>query len=378
VSERPPIEAHLKPAYDEQRIAATWSRIDTARQRKPARSIRGWMLAGACGVVVAVALLIVMWPTAPRVEPLASRDPIVNLTPGAILMPGHDVVFDDGSTIALAAGTRLQVLANEGARFSTLLEAGSARFDVHPGGERRWEIETALASVEVVGTAFTMTLHDRRLEVAVERGVVIVNGERVPGRVVRLTAGQRIVVGQPPAPLVTTAAPTPPPIPTVAPTIVHDVPAPTPASPARKPAALPRPAATTTQHAPDPEPPQTESLASILARADQLSSTGDPVGAAKLLEGLRATDRSSGLISFTLGRLYLDVLGRPELAAIMFGEVIERGSPRSLVEDAYARRVEALARAGLHNRASAAFAEYEHAYPEGRRVAALRAMVDAP
>ena len=58
--------------------------------------------------------------------------------------------------------------------------------------------------------------------------------------------------------------------------------------------------------------------------------------------------------------------------------MIARGSPRSLLEDAYARRVEALVRAGLRNRALAAFAEYVQAYPESRRIAALRAKLEAP
>jgi hypothetical protein len=365
----------LKPAYDEDRIAATWGRIDAAR-RSPRRStMMRAVVSGA--LVIAATAAIAMWPRTHRVGPLTSHDPTVNLTPGAVLVAGHDVVFDDQSTIALAVGTRLQVLANEGARFATLLETGSAKFTVTPGGERRWEIETALASVEVVGTAFTMTLRDHQLEVSVDRGVVIVNGERVPGRVVRLTAGQRIVVDQAPA---TAAIPAPAPAPAPAP----EAPAITsPASaPITAPVQAPRPqkraVVAAPLHAAEPVEAQPESLAAIVARADQLSSTGDPEGAAKLLEGLRATDRASGLVLFTLGRLYLDVLDKPELAAIVFGEMIDRGSPRSLLEDAYARRVEALQRAGLRNRALAAFADYTHAYPESRRIAALRAKLEAP
>ena len=370
VTERPPIEQLLKPAYDEDRVAATWSRIEAAR-RKPGRSKR-WII-GAFVVAVAT---VALWPSAHRVGPLTSPDPTVSLAPGAVLATRAHVVFDDQSTIALGVGARLQILANEGARFATLLEAGSARFAVTPGGPRRWEIETALASVEVVGTAFTMTLRDHQLEVSVDRGVVIVNGERVPGRVVRLTAGQRIVVDHAP---VATTLPTP--------VLLSEMPTP-PIAHAPAPV-LPRPPVKHVAAAPQPElqpapPPQatgavgTESIAAIVARADQLTSAGDPGGAAKLLEELRATDRASGLVLFTLGRLYLDVLDKPELAAIVLAEMIARGSPRSLLEDAYARRGEALVRAGLRNRALAAFAEYVQAYPESRRIAALRAKLEAP
>jgi len=128
-----------------------------------------------------------------------------------------------------------------------------------------------------------------------------------------------------------------------------------------------------------PQSAAIRSIASLLVEADRLSSTGDPAGAARLLEQARATEGpSAGLVSFTLGRLYLDVLDRPELAAVVFGEVIARGSPHSLVEDAYARRVEAWLRAGLRDQAAGALADYARAYPQGRRLGALRARLASP
>ena len=347
--DRDPIEQQLRPAYDERRIAATWNRIASARARKPARAVRSWAIGGACA---AVAVAIIAWPRSTPVRPLQSRDPSLSLAPGAV-WTARDVTLDDDSTIALAPNARLEVLTNEGSRFTTLLEAGTARFDVHPGGPRRWEIETGVATVEVVGTAFTVALDHGALEVEVTRGVVMVHGERVPGRVVRLTAGQHLVVGEheanaePPAP--TPAVPPPPPVePVRTPPHVVDHPVASPAS--------------------------------MLADADRLRSNGDSAGAAKVLERVRRSDdpASAGVATFTLGRLYLDTLGKPELAAIAFAEVIEHGTPRSLIEDAYARRVEALVRAGLHERAAAALVEYEQAYPQGRRIAALRALLRAP
>jgi hypothetical protein len=364
--EREPYERHLVTAYDEGRIAATWNRIAGARQRIP-RGKRTWVVVVAIAAVVAY----VAWPRTKHERPLASRDPAISTAPGTVLT--RSVTLDDSSTIGLDAGSRLEVLTNEATRFSTLLETGTAHFDVHPGGPRRWEIETALASVEVVGTAFTVQLDAHRLEVRVERGVVMVHGERVPGRVVRLTAGQHIVVG---SEVVASAPPVPheppaPPAPPVAPppsVVAPPVAAPPVAAPPV--AASPAPSRVAPAHA-------EESVASVVAEADRLSAAGDPVAAAKLLERVRARDgdRASGLVSFTLGRLYLDALGKPELAAIAFADVIARANPRSLIEDAYARRVEALLRADLRDRAAEALDAYARAYPHGRRLEALRALV---
>ncbi len=338
-----PLDRELPPAYDEARIASTWQRI-AARRWPAARPPRRWLLGGLVAVA-ALAIAIVAWP-AHRAGPLASRDRSTSVLPGTIWTAGRDVALDDDSTISLAAGARLEILANEGARFATQLQRGRAHFDVHPDGPRRWEIETALASVEVVGTAFTVELRDDQLEVAVERGVVLVHGERVPGRVARLTAGMHLVIG-PPA---ITAA--------VAPDAPMVVPSPPPA-PAR--------------HEVPVHPRAQESLAEAIAKADLLTGEGDAAGAAALLE--RHRSRRDGLVLFTLGRLYLDALGKPELAAAAFDEVIVLASPQGLLEDAHARKVLALVQAGHREGARAALGAYETAFPRGRRLAALRMLV---
>ncbi len=367
-----PLDRHFQPALDEARTAATWKRI--AARRWPARRMRrAWLIAAASAAVlvasaIAIVIVTLAWPGAPHPAPLTCGDASVSVAPGTVWTdPGHELVLDDESRVALALDARLEILANEGTRFATLLQAGSAHFDVHPGGPRRWEIETALASVEVVGTAFTVALRDGQLEVGVERGVVLVHGELVPGRVARLTAGQRIVVG--PARLVPTVANAPDEVSPHADT----APAP-PAHTDIAPRAAPAP----------PQPPTApaavESVADMIAEADQLTSSGDPAGAVKLLEHARTrgSARESGLVAFTLGRLYLDALDKPALAAAAFDEVITRASPHSLLEDAYARRTEALIRAGARDRAAISLAAYAHAYPQGRRLAALRTLMKAP
>ncbi len=352
-----PLDPHLEPAYDEARIASTWKKI-AARRWPAARPPRRWLIAGAV-VAAAIAIAIVAWPGARPPGPLTTGDPAASVAPGAIWTGlDHDVVLDDESTISLAAGGRLAILANEGTRFATQLQAGSAHFDVHPGGPRRWEIETALASVEVVGTAFTVDVGADQLVVGVERGVVLVHGELVPGRVARLTAGMRLVV----RPAIASALPEPSaPSPPVAPAVHREAPARPPiAHVAELPAAAVKPA----------------SLAEVIAQADLLSSSGDAAGAAALLERYRgSSDPAAGLAVFMLGRLYLDALDKPALAAAAFGDVIARGDPKSLVEDAYAREIEAFVHAGDRAQALRVFAGYEKAYPHGRRLSRIRTLL---
>lgn len=82
-------------------------------------------------------------------------------------------------------------------------------------------------------------------------------------------------------------------------------------------------------------------------------------------------DSRATLAAFTLGRVYLDELGRPREAARMFKQA---GSGRSpLAEEALAREVEAWSRARETGRARKAAKQYLTRYPDGDRVDAVRA-----
>jgi transmembrane sensor len=396
------LDRTLAPAYDEARTAATWQKIAEARGgRRRTRRSGAWAIGLAfAGTAIAATVAVLLLRT-PAGEPLAARDPAVSLGEGARLdAPApRTVALDDGSRVELSADTHMQVLANAGDRFVTLLERGSARFDVVPHGPRRWEIETPLATVEVIGTAFSVAHSADRLVVTVERGVVMVRGEKVPGRVARLVAGDRLEVPAAiPVPATATAAatatataavPVPVPVPAAAAAAAAaPVPAPAPAAapapvpaPAPAPAAAPAPAsAPTTARTPSAAAPKPSPLDDALLEADRLRASGDYAAAADLLEtsfsGASSSSASSGaagLAAFTVGRLALDHLDQPERAARAFARVIALGSPHGLLEDAYARRAEALVRAGDAAAATAALAEYERVYPDAKRAAALRA-----
>jgi transmembrane sensor len=107
----------------------------------------------------------------------------------------------------------------------------------------------------------------------------------------------------------------------------------------------------------------------LLLAADVARMSGHPAEAVPYLERLlrsRASDPRAGLAAFTLGRVLLEDLGRPAEAASAFGRARRAGGP--LAEDALARQIEALSRAGDPAGARSLALEYRKAYPNGRRI----------
>ena len=383
------------PDYGEERIAGTWQRIADARERRDRVRRRLRVAALPAVAVVAGAVAIGIAVRAPeRRGAIASTDGEIRVDVGAKVTAATRtaVALDDGSRLVLDAGARMLVLSNDGERFSTLLEHGAITYDVRPGGPRRWEIETSLATVEVVGTRFVVAQDAHEVTIVVERGAVMVRGERVAGRVQRLTAGQRLVVTDGPA--ITAqlgepaSAPTPAPSATDAPTMPPGLAGAT-GAPVRAPSSTSGAAVGTARSrspAPatrDPDPDAGAAgatLAAVIERADRLRPM-DPGAAAALLERAlanRSDDSSAGLAAFALGRLYLESLGQPGRAAEVFRRIVNRGNPRALLEDAHARLVEALIASGDREAARAALHDYEHAYPDGRRTAGLRERLAGP
>ena len=84
------------------------------------------------------------------------------------------------------------------------------------------------------------------------------------------------------------------------------------------------------------------------------------------------TEVAAQLAGFSLGKVYLDNLDEPALAARSFADVRAMAPGGGLAQDALAREVEAWARAGETARARDAALEYARLYPHGRRLAAVR------
>jgi len=351
---RAPLKEQLEDPVSEQEVRRIWGGIQERRaERRARREVRVAAKLGALGFAVAVIALLVLRGPNPFVARAAGPLLVGDTAPSVLDGRQGTVELSDGSLIALAPNTRLDVVDNSGHAFVSVLHGGRATFDVQPGGPRRWTIEAGLASVEVVGTRFSVTRDLESVEVAVEHGIVLVRGERVPDRIQRLTAGQRLRVTAPvataPAPSVSAAALTP---------------------------VAPPPALSAEPNRPVPVPSASAALGfdGLLKRADAERRAGNLKAAEATLDAAvaAAPDRGrAALAAFTLGKLLLDGSGRPSDAARAFSRAVALGPPAAIAEDALARLVEAEGRAGHLDRARAAARQYAASYPNGAKLYAV-------
>jgi transmembrane sensor len=112
--------------------------------------------------------------------------------------------------------------------------------------------------------------------------------------------------------------------------------------------------------------------AALYADADRARRSGHAAEAAELLEKAVSAESSghrAALAAFTLGRLYLEELGKPAAATRAFERSLHAGPPRGLEEDVRARLVEARTKVGDSEGARRAASEYRARFPGGRRTA---------
>jgi transmembrane sensor len=113
----------------------------------------------------------------------------------------------------------------------------------------------------------------------------------------------------------------------------------------------------------------------LMLAADVARQAGRPARAVPFLERVvkeHPTEVAAQLAGFSLGKVYLDNLDEPGLAARSFAAVRAMAPGGGLAQDALAREVEAWARAGETARARDGALEYQRLYPHGRRLAAVR------
>ncbi len=402
-----PVRRVLVDASDDLTVERVWRRIAATRNadRYKAGPVplagRRWMVAASAAT--AAAAVVVAWGLAHRpmlrdAGPLrlASGQDIGTLSAPAGAASADVVALSDGSQLVLQPDTQLEVLENSGHGFDLILLRGRATFDVRPGGPRRWSIEAGIASVEVVGTRFTVARDTSRVHVDVERGIVIVRSDRIAEHVRRLVASEfvdidavpttsaretRAPAAEPPvrskAPIRRTVARREPEAPATAPTPLP-VP-PEPAKPAQPPAASWKTLAQDGNYAEAyhtlgsngvvAEVSRAPSAEDLFALADIARYSGHPASAVSPLEQIIAQHRSepaAALAAFTLGKIELDSLNDPDKAAQAFAQAIQLGPPPGILESTYERLVEARSRAGDRAGARAAAAEYVRKFPQGQ------------
>lgn len=423
---RAPLRDVLRRPVDDVAARRLWQRVRDGR-RAPAAP-RPWWLAAAAALALIVTLVVVVrggWWGGPG--PLALDADRMVLEVEASGAPLR-VQASDGSSITVAPSARVEVVENTDRTFGTLVSRGQARFDVRPGGPRRWTVDCGAFVIEVVGTTFVVDRDATTARVAVERGEIVVRGEAVPGRVVHLRAGQDLAVATtadargagssearpaaatsearpagvdeatPPAPPPSDRAAGPVPAGT-APAVVGGDAAP------RATPSVGAGAAPSAMAAPVPAAPWRDlaregryhdawsalgadgvrraaggaSVDELLALADVARLSGHPGEAVAPLERVlreHGGDGRASLAALTLGRLQLDALGQPAAAAASLNRAIAAGLPGGLAEDALARRVEAYARAGDPGAARVAYAELERRFPSSARLGSARAWVE--
>jgi len=351
---RTPLKRELEDPAPEQEVRRIWGRIQERRAHARARrELRVFARFGALGVALALVALFVLRGAGP----FAARQPgpllVGDAAPSVLDGRRGGVNLSDGSHIELAPNTKLEVVDNSGRAFVSLLHGGRATFDVQPGGPRRWTIEAGLASVEVVGTRFTLDREPSSLDISVEHGIVLVRGERVPDRIQRLTAGQhlRVVAEEQSLPVAREDG----------------------ASAAPAPADSAAPSATPPVTA-APSASAAVGFDALLARADAERRAGNLSAAESTLASAIGTAPDHGraaVAAFTLGKLLLDGSGRAADAARAFSRAVALGPPAAIAEDALARLVEAEGRAGHLARARDAARKYAERYPNGPKLYAV-------
>jgi transmembrane sensor len=397
--QRTPVGKWLREDADAAGLERVWRGVQRRRAERARRAphVR-WV--GGLAVAAAVLLVAIAW----RGRGQGDRSAAIAPDRGALALAGggeigsllaesaaRDVPLADGSRILLDAGTAIEPLQNGPTEFSALVARGRATFDVRPGGPRRWVLECGLATVEVVGTRFTVERAAHVVRVSVERGIVLVRGERVRDRVQRLTAGDSLDVDDgllsALAPPRTDDAPAVSAVAALAPVRAPSVAASTHvAAAAREWRGLEQSgdhAAAYAELGPAgiASASKGASVEDLLALADVARLSGHPADAVVPLSRVvaeHADDPTAPLAAFTLGRLQLDALGQPAPAAEAFSRALELGLPQSLQEDVYARLVEARARAGDMAGAREAAQQYEARFPAGKRLAEVRRRTGGP
>jgi len=399
--EEPRLVEHLKPALDERGIGRVWRAIEDGRHpASTKRTRRAPLLIAAFGVALAAGaavFLSVQRADAPLV--LARSSPLPANLGDASAVASYD--FVDGSHLDLSAGADATIVRNDGSEIVTVLRKGKTTFDVRPGGKRRWTIEAGVLTVQVLGTRFAVDRVDGRVRVAVERGVVLVRGERVPDRVRRLGAGQAFELSENDATAQVEAS-------VLAGPALQGSPVETAQGSATGPQGVTVEAPTTIPSVPEAatdavraEPgwqhwarrgsyvrafralesegveqalrdaPDTATLLDLADVARR--SKADAVAALALHEALRRVPNGPEALiaAFTLGKLEQDSLGRRAEASEHFAWVVKEGGESALVEDALARLVDISIASDAHALARERAQEYLRRFPHGRRRVAM-------
>lgn len=321
-------------------------------RRRARRQTRRWAGAGVVAVLVVLAIGGYRWRSGhPRVV-------------------DRTILFADGSrALPLGPDAQLTVLRADVHRTISELRRGGYRFTVARNRPRVFEVRAGAISVEVLGTEFELERTSlEQVRVHVESGRVRVVW---PGRSTELAMGQGGVFPPPGATPATTNKMSPVP----ARVEVQRQPK-SDQSPRKRWTALARAGDYDQAYAALRSERQAPlSAVELMLAADVARLSHHPEQAVDPLRRVLSRhprDPRAPLAAFTLGRIFLDDLGRPKEAAAAFGRARSLAPAGPLAPDALAREVEALSRAGDEGSARERAEEYVSRYPRGTRLRSVR------
>jgi transmembrane sensor len=366
----------LSPSWTEERNERLFSATLRLGRRRAAR--RAIVLSTATFAAAAIFGVALEHMLQPQVESVAS-------TASTTTLPvAHTLRLADGSHAdMLGSQSELEATHNSPDRIELHLIAGRAHFDVVPNPRRSFVVEVPPYRVQVIGTIFDVERTERDIAVSVKRGKVRVFGPQ--GEVdLRVGESQRFelrAAAVAAEPVARPAAPQP--------AAAEEAAAGDEPAEAQRPAARPRGAAVRSSWRSLSQSGQYEAAfeslsqngavedepAALMDAADAARLSGHAETAVRYLTRVARSHRKSKvapLAAFTLGRVYLEELGQPDRAAESFALAQELAPSGSMAQDALAREVEALSKAGNAQQAFVRAQKYLSRYPNGRRLRAVQ------
>jgi transmembrane sensor len=321
---------------------------------------------------------------APRLDaPLIDAKAVVASVPR--LRAHQQMQLADGSRVhVVSSDGELSVERNERDQIGLRLAAGVARFEVVPNTRRRFIVAAGSVEVGVVGTVFEVERAEGRVRVSVSEGKVRV---RAGAGTAFVQAGQSTWFDEPgvPAPSASSASDSSS-VPTNSVGSIGSINKLRSARSRRGSVReeTPRAAWRSLGQSGDYEGAYRllaqgtaveDDSEALMDAADAARLSGHSEAAVAYLRKVLSDHRAAPvapLAAFTLGRVLLERLGQPSEAADAFAMARTIAPQGSLAQDALAREVEALSKAGHPHEAYQRAHQYVESYPEGRRLRAVQ------
>jgi transmembrane sensor len=354
-------------------MAKNFDQIQTRLQKSRQNKRAAFALAATIATAVIVVLGFGRWHAQTANNGTSTRNSSITRT-----VPATETRFVDGSTAtALTTGAILELTTASESEIIVSAKSGRYRFDIVPNPRRQFIVHIEEVTVRVLGTQFVVEKLDGRVDVSVERGRV---------EVIWPSGRRELSVGQsgrfPPNPEVTAPA---------VDSTTREVADSNQLS--TKAASLPnersrfielsrqgnyQAAFSVVTRSPNLLDSSAEDLMMAADAARLSNHPGQAVPYLKRITREYARDSRAPLAAFTLGRIYMNQLGQPSIAAQAFALVRQLAPAGALVEDALAREAEALEQAGQLAAAERLAAEYLRLYPKGRSREKLRQLGKDP